>query len=47
MDYQPIVNLVGEVMQNALPIGIVFLLAERLINMFLSFAFPKVFKGGL
>lgn len=47
MDYQPIVNLVVEVIKNALPIGIVFLLGERLVNMFLSFAFPKTFKGGI
>jgi len=47
MDYTPIVELVVEVMKNALPIGIVFTLAERLVNMFLHFAFPKTFKGGL
>lgn len=47
MDYQPVVNLVVEYMQAGLPIGIIFLLAERLVNMFLSFAFPKTFKGGI
>lgn len=47
MDYQVIVNLVAEVIKNALPIGIILLLAERLVNMFLSFAFPKTFKGGI
>lgn len=47
MDYQSIVNLVAEVIKNALPIGIIFLLGERLVNMFLSFAFPKTFKGGI
>lgn len=47
MDYQAIVNLVAIVIKNALPIGIIFLLGERLVNMFLSFAFPKIFKGGL
>lgn len=47
MDYQVVVSLVVEVIKNALPIGIVFLLAERLVNMFLSFAFPKTFKGGI
>lgn len=47
MDYQAIINLVAEVIKNALPIGIVFLLGERLVNMFLSFAFPKTFKGGI
>lgn len=47
MDYQAIINLVAEVIKNALPIGIIFLLGERLVNMFLSFAFPKTFKGGI
>lgn len=47
MDYQAVVSLVVEVIKNALPMGIVFLLAERLVNMFLSFAFPKTFKGGI
>lgn len=47
MDYQPIVSLVVEVMQKALPIGIIFLLAERVINFFLTMAFPKTFKGGI
>lgn len=47
MDYTPIVNLVVEVIKEALPIGIIFLLGERLVNMFLSFAFPKTFKGGI
>lgn len=47
MDYQPVVNLVVEYMKAGLPIGIIFLLAERLVNMFLSFAFPKTFKGGI
>lgn len=47
MDYTPVVNLVVEVIKQALPIGIIFLLGERLVNMFLSFAFPKTFKGGI
>lgn len=47
MDYQGIVDLIVVVIKNALPIGIIFLLAERLVNMFLSFAFPKTFKGGI
>ena len=47
MDYQVIINLLAEVVENALPIGIVFTLAERLVQMFLSFAFPKMFKGGI
>ena len=47
MDYSAIVNLVVEVIKQALPIGIIFLLGERLVNMFLTFAFPKTFKGGI
>lgn len=47
MDYTPIISLVVEVVKNALPIGIIFLITERLVNMFLAFAFPKVFKGGI
>lgn len=47
MDYQEVVNLVVVVIKNALPLGLIFLLAERLVNMFLSFAFPKTFKGGI
>ena len=47
MDYQEVINLVVIVMKNALPLGIIFLLAERLVNMFLTFAFPKTFKGGI
>lgn len=46
MDYSTIVNLVAEVIKQALPIGIVFTLAERLVNIFLGFAFPKWHKGG-
>lgn len=47
MDYQEVVNLVVIVIKNALPLGLIFLIAERLVNMFLSFAFPKIFKGGI
>lgn len=47
IDYSVIVPLIVEVIKNALPLGIIFLLAERLVNMFLSFAFPRTFKGGL
>lgn len=36
MDYQPIVSLVVEIIKTALPIGIIFLLGERLVNMFLN-----------
>ena len=47
MDYQPIVDLVVEYMKAGLPLGIIFILTERLINLFLSMAFPKTFKGGI
>lgn len=47
MDYSSIVNLMAEVVKNALPIGIIFTLGERLVQMFLAFAFPKMFKGGI
>lgn len=44
MDYSAIISLVVEVLKTALPIGIIFILTERLIQLFLSLAFPKVFK---
>ena len=47
MDYTQIGELVSEIVKNALPIGIIFTLAERMVQMFLSFAFPKMFKGGI
>lgn len=47
MDYQTMVNLMAEIIKNALPIGIIFTLGERLVQMFLAFAFPKMFKGGI
>lgn len=47
IDYSVVVNLLVEVVKTALPIGIIFLLGERLVNMFLNFAFPKTFKGGI
>ena len=46
MDYSEIVSLVTDVVKTALPIGIIFLLAERLVQLFLSLAFPKI-KGGM
>ena len=44
MDYTAVVDLL---VKQALPLGIIFCLTERLVNMFLTFAFPKTFKGGL
>lgn len=43
-DYQIIGNLLGDVAKVALPIGILFYLAETLVSMFLRFAFPKKFR---
>lgn len=43
-DYTIIGNLLGQVVQQALPIGIIFYLAEMLVSMFLRFAFPKRYK---
>ena len=47
MDYSQIGTMVADVVKQALPIGIIFILAERLVQMFLTFAFPKIFKGGI
>lgn len=41
LDYQVIVNLAAQVISCALPIGIVFGLAEKLVNTFLSMALGK------
>lgn len=40
-DYQIIGNIIGQVVSQALPIGILFYLSEMLVSMFLKFAFPK------
>ena len=45
MDYTIIGELMGDVIKNALPIGIIITLSERLVQMFLSFAFPKWHKN--
>lgn len=47
MDYTLIGQMVANVIGQALPIGIIFILGERLVQMFLHFAFPKTFKGGI
>lgn len=47
MDYQPIIDLLIQIVKAGLPIGVLFLVVERAVNLFLSFAFPKTFKGGL
>lgn len=40
-DYQIIGNFIGQVVAQALPIGIIFYLTEMLVSMFLKFAFPR------
>lgn len=47
IDYTLIGEMVADIVGQALPIGIIFILAERLVQMFLHFAFPKIFKGGV
>jgi len=47
IDFEVSAELVTQIIQSALPMGIVFIFAERAVNMFLSFAFPKTFKGGI
>lgn len=41
MDFSTVVPLVADVLKDALPMGIVFVLTERLTQMFLNLAFPK------
>ncbi len=47
IDYSIVVQMIADIVSNALPIGIIFILSERLVQMFLHFAFPKTFKGGV
>ena len=44
-NYNEISSLIVEVVHNALPLGIIFYLAEMLVSMFLRFVFPKHFRG--
>lgn len=41
MDFSEIIPLVVDVVKASLPIGLIFVLTERLTQMFLSLAFPK------
>jgi hypothetical protein len=41
IDYQTIINLVGTMIGYALPIGCIFGLGEKLVNMFISIAFGE------
>lgn len=45
MEYAVVVNLVVDILKSALPIGIVFIIAEKIVQLFLHLAFPKVFKS--
>lgn len=47
MDYALIGEMIANIVSQSMPIGIIFILAERLVQMFLHFAFPKTFKGGI
>ena len=47
IDYNVVVNMIADIVKQALPIGIIFILSERLVQIFLKFAFPKMFKGGI
>lgn len=47
MDYNSLINLCIEILKNALPLGICFNLVELCVKMFLNFAFPKTFRGGI
>lgn len=47
IDYSVVVQMIADIVSEALPIGIIFILSERLVQMFLKFAFPKIFKGGI
>ena len=47
IDYALVVQMVADIVKQALPLGIIFTLTERLVQMFLHFAFPKTFKGGI
>lgn len=47
IDYSVVVNMIANIVSQALPIGIIFILSERLVQIFLKFAFPKMFKGGI
>lgn len=40
-DFNYVGQLLGQVISQALPLGIMFYLAEMLVSMFLKFAFPR------
>lgn len=44
MDYSVIFNLIADVVEVAIPIGVCFALVERVVKLFFSFAFPKMYR---
>ena len=44
MDYTTIFSCIADVFRAALPIGLIFIITERLTQLFFHFAFPKIFK---
>ena len=47
MDYSQVATLFVDIVKAGLPIGIMALLCEVSVNLFLGFVFPKKFKGGI
>lgn len=41
MEFDVVVPLVVNIIEKALPMGLVFVLADRIVNFFLKLAFPK------
>lgn len=39
--YQPVINLLVEIVAIAFPIALVFMIAQKLIGIFVSFVFGK------
>lgn len=44
-DFSVISQILGDISKVAIPIGLIFYLAETLVSLFLRFAFPKRFRG--
>lgn len=45
MDYGEIGSLIVNIVSSSAPIGILFLLVEKLVQLFLSLVFPKRFSN--
>ena len=41
IDYSTVISLAVQIVQTALPIGLVFLLVEKLVGMFIKMVFGK------